>query len=55
MFDLNDLEEKLDKLVDNYKKLNSKLSDPEVINDSDKYQKLLKKHAKLKSYSPLMA
>jgi len=48
MFDLNDLEEKLDKLVDNYKKLNSKLSDPEVINDSDKYQKLLKKHAKLK-------
>jgi peptide chain release factor 1 len=48
MFDLNDLEEKLDKLVDNYKKLNSKLSDPEVINDSEKYQKLLKKHAKLK-------
>ncbi|RCW60912.1 MULTISPECIES: peptide chain release factor 1 [Halanaerobium] len=48
MFDINDLEEKLDKLVANYKKLNSKLSDPEVINDSDKYQKLLKKHAKLK-------
>ena len=48
MFDLENLEEKLDKLVDNYKKLNSKLSDPEVINDSDKYQKLLKKHAKLK-------
>jgi peptide chain release factor 1 len=48
MFDISDLEEKLDKLVDNYKKLNSKLSDPEVINDSDKYQKLLKKHAKLK-------
>jgi peptide chain release factor 1 len=48
MFDLDNLEEKLDKLVDNYKKLNSKLSDPEVINDSDKYQKLLKKHAKLK-------
>nr|WP_200805221.1 MULTISPECIES: peptide chain release factor 1 [Halanaerobium] len=45
---MNDLEEKLDKLVANYKKLNSKLSDPEVINDSDKYQKLLKKHAKLK-------
>ncbi len=43
-----DLEEKLDKLHDNYKKLNKKLSDPEVINDSDKYQKLLKKHAKLK-------
>jgi peptide chain release factor 1 len=48
MFDLDNLEEKLDKLVDNYKKLNSKLSDPEVINDSEKYQKLLKKHAKLK-------
>lgn len=48
MFDINDLEAKLDKLVDNYKKLNTKLSDPEVINDSDKYQKLLKKHAKLK-------
>ncbi len=48
MFDLNDLEAKLDKLVGKYKNLNSKLSDPEVINDSDKYQKLLKKHAKLK-------
>jgi peptide chain release factor 1 len=48
MFDFENLEEKLDKLVENYKKLNSKLSDPEVINDSDKYQKLLKKHAKLK-------
>ncbi|MFP4198281.1 MAG: peptide chain release factor 1 [Halanaerobium sp.] len=48
MFDLENLEEKLEKLVDNYKKLNSKLSDPEVINDSEKYQKLLKKHAKLK-------
>jgi len=48
MFDINDLEDKLDKLVANYKNLNSKLSDPEVINDSEKYQKLLKKHAKLK-------
>lgn len=48
MFDLENLEEKLDKLVDNYKKLNSKLSDPEVINDSERYQKLIKKHAKLK-------
>lgn len=48
MFDLNDLEKKLDKLVNNYKELNKKLSDPEVINDSNKYQKLLKKHAKLK-------
>jgi len=48
MFDLENLEEKLDKLVDNYKKLNSKLSDPEVINDSERYQKLIKKHAKIK-------
>ncbi|ADO78100.1 peptide chain release factor 1 [Halanaerobium praevalens] len=48
MFDLNDLESKLDKLVAKYKQMNKKLSDPEVINDSDKYQKLLKKHAKLK-------
>ena len=43
-----DLEEKMDKLVDKYQALNKKLSDPEVINDSSKYQKLLKKHAKLK-------
>lgn len=43
-----DLEEKLDELVEKYQNLNSKLSDPEVINDSSKYQKLLKKHAKLK-------
>ena len=43
-----DLDEKLDKLVDKYQDLNKKLSDPEVINDSNKYQKLLKKHAKLK-------
>jgi len=28
--------------------MNKKLSDPEIINDSSKYQKLLKKHAKLK-------
>ncbi|MFW5749655.1 MAG: peptide chain release factor 1 [Halanaerobium sp.] len=48
MFDLENLEEKLDKLVDNYKKLNSKLSDPEVINNSERYQKLIKKHSKLK-------
>ncbi|MFW6386748.1 MAG: peptide chain release factor 1 [Bacillota bacterium] len=43
-----DLEEKLDKVVEKYKKLNSKISDPEVMNDSREYQKLLKKHAKLK-------
>lgn len=43
-----DLEEKLDGLLEKYQKLNSKLSDPEIINDSSRYQKLLKKHAKLK-------
>jgi len=43
-----DLREKLDNLEENYNKLNKKLSDPEVINDTDKYQKLLKKHAKMK-------
>ena len=48
MFDLEELEDKLDKLVEKYKNLNSKLSDPEVINDSDRYQKLMKKHSKLK-------
>ncbi len=43
-----DLREKLDDLVDQYHKLNKKISDPEVINDSNRYQELLKKHAKLK-------
>ena len=43
-----DLREKLDNLEEKYNSLNKKLSDPEVINDTNKYQKLLKKHAKLK-------
>ncbi len=43
-----DLREKLDDLEEKYNNLNKKLSDPEVINDTNKYQKLLKKHAKLK-------
>ena len=43
-----DLREKLDDLEEKYNKLNKKLSDHEVINDTDKYQKLLKKHAKMK-------
>ncbi|MGM0410483.1 MAG: peptide chain release factor 1 [Bacillota bacterium] len=43
-----DLREKLDDLEEKYNNLNKKLSDPEVINDTDKYQKLLKKHAKMK-------
>ncbi|MFW5981937.1 MAG: peptide chain release factor 1 [Halanaerobiaceae bacterium] len=45
MFDFKD---KLDELVNDYKNLNQKLSDPELISDTSKYQKLLKKHAKLK-------
>lgn len=45
MFDLTD---KLDKLEKKYRDLNKKLSDPEVINDTDLYQKLIKEHAKLK-------
>ena len=43
-----DLREKLDNLEAKYSNLNKKLSDPEVINDTNKYQKLLKKHAKMK-------
>src|SRR6056297_1926704 len=43
-----DLEEKLKKKHKEYEKLKKKISDPEVMNDSNKYQKLLKKHAKLK-------
>jgi len=43
-----DLMEKLAELAENYRKLNKKLSDPEVINDISSYQRLLKKHAKLK-------
>lgn len=43
-----DLESKLEEKYKEYKKLNKKISDPEVMNDSDKYQKLLKRHAKLK-------
>ncbi len=43
-----DLTAKLDDIVEKYKELNKKISDPEVMNDSNKYQKLLKKHAKMK-------
>lgn len=42
------LKEKLADLESKYKELNREISDPEVINDIDRYQKLLKKHAKLK-------
>ncbi|MCF8008520.1 MAG: peptide chain release factor 1 [Halanaerobiales bacterium] len=43
-----DLEAKLEEKYKEYKILNKKISDPEVMNDSNKYQKLLKKHARLK-------
>ncbi len=43
-----DLQEKLDKIEEKYQELNKKISDPEVMNDSNEYQKLLKKHAKMK-------
>ncbi|HKL13852.1 MAG TPA: peptide chain release factor 1 [Halanaerobiales bacterium] len=43
-----DLEEKLEEKYEEYQKLNKKISDPAVMNDSNKYQKLLKRHAKLK-------
>jgi peptide chain release factor 1 len=45
MFDLTD---KLEEIEQNYQELNEKISDPEIINDIPTYQKLLKKHAKLK-------
>lgn len=43
-----DLKEKLAEIENDYKALNKKLSDPEIISDTNKYQKLLKKHAKIK-------
>ncbi|MFP4661390.1 MAG: peptide chain release factor 1 [Halanaerobiales bacterium] len=45
MFDLN---EKLAEIENEYKELNRKLSDLEVINDTNMYRKLIKKHAKIK-------
>ncbi|MFW5980423.1 MAG: peptide chain release factor 1 [Halanaerobiaceae bacterium] len=43
-----DLKEKLKEFKHEYDELNKKISDPEIMNQSDKYQKLLKKHARLK-------
>ncbi len=45
MFDLTD---KLAEIEKKYNQLNKKLSNPDQINDSNNYQSLLKKHAKLK-------
>ena len=39
--------EKLDFLEDKYKELNKKISDPKIINQSRKWQKLVKEHAHL--------
>jgi peptide chain release factor 1 len=45
---LFDLSDKLNEIEGSYQELNQELSDPEVINDTSKYQRLIKKHAKLK-------
>jgi len=43
-----DLKEALDEVEVRYEKVGKMLSDPEVINDQDKFQKLAKEHAELK-------
>ncbi len=40
--------DKLDNLVEKYDDLNQKIGDPEIMSNSEKYQKLLQEHAKLK-------
>jgi len=40
--------DKLDNLVEKYDDLNKKIGDPEIMSNSEKYQKLLQEHAKLK-------
>ncbi|MFW5993975.1 MAG: peptide chain release factor 1 [Halanaerobiaceae bacterium] len=42
------VKDKFEELIDDYDKLSKKISDPEVMNDSQKYQKLLRQHARLK-------
>ncbi len=46
--DISTLEDKLDDVVTKYESLNKKISDPEVMNNSQEYQKLLQEHARLK-------
>ncbi len=48
MFDYKKLEKKLKEIEEEYKSLNRKISQPENISDSEKYTRLLKKHAHLK-------
>lgn len=43
-----DLTEALDEAEERYKKIGKMLSDPEVINDQEKFQRLSKEHAELK-------
>ena len=40
--------QKLEELTDKYEKLNEKIGDPEVMNNSERYQELLQEHAALK-------
>ncbi len=40
--------DRLDDLKDKYEDLNQKIGDPEIMNNSEKYQKLLQEHASLK-------
>lgn len=40
--------DKFEELINDYDRLSKKISDPEVMNDSQKYQKLLRQHARLK-------
>ncbi|MFW5789858.1 MAG: peptide chain release factor 1 [Bacillota bacterium] len=42
------VKDKFEELIDDYDKLSKKISEPEVMNDSQKYQKLLRQHARLK-------
>ncbi|MGM0414109.1 MAG: peptide chain release factor 1 [Bacillota bacterium] len=42
------VKDKFEELISDYDKLSKKISDPEVMNDSQKYQKLLRQHARLK-------
>ena len=47
-FDIEKWVDKLDGIVDRYKEVEQLLSDPEVINDQDRFQKLSKEYSRLK-------
>ena len=47
-FDIEKWVDKLDNVVDRYKEIEKLLSDPEVINDQERFQKLSKEYADLK-------